>query len=180
MHPLVADAGRAGLLDLNGTFIAEVIGFIAMVLILARFVYPPIVRAATEREKKIAEGVKAAEESQRQLAATQEQVAQTLNEARDQAREIISRAHRDAAGEAEEARARARQEAEALIKRAQSEIGAERDRAIQELRQRFGELVVQATTRILSESIDASKHQRLIDEALAKVSESSPTSGRRA
>src|SRR5689334_18296994 len=114
MGHLVADAG---LLDINGTFIAEVIGFIVMLLILARFVYPPVVRIATEREEKIAAGVRAAEESEKRLVAVQEQVAQTLNEAKDQAREILSRAHRDAAGEAEEARARARQEAEALIAR---------------------------------------------------------------
>jgi F-type H+-transporting ATPase subunit b len=175
MPHLVADAG---LLDINGTLIAEVIGFIVMVLILARYVYPPVIRIATEREKKIEAGVKAAEQAEQKLAAVQEQVAKTLEEARDQAREIISRAHRDAGVEAEEVRARARRDAEALLQRAQAEIGGERDRAIQELRAEFADLVVEATSKLLGQTIDRTAHQRLIDESLAKVGEGAARPGR--
>jgi F-type H+-transporting ATPase subunit b len=175
MPHLVADAG---LLDINGTLIGEVIAFIAMVLILARYVYPPIIRIATERENKIAAGVKAAEESEKRLAEVQEQVARTLAEARDQGREVIGRAHRDATGEAEEVRAKARADAEALLQRARAEIGGERDRAIQELRAEVADLVVEATSRLLGETIDRRAHQRLIDESLGKFSDDEPPQGR--
>lgn len=175
MSPVVADAG---LLDINGTLIAEVIGFIVMVLILARYVYPPIIRAATEREKKIADGVRAAEDAEKRLAEVQEQVARTLAEARDQGREIIARTHRDAIAEAEEVRTKARGDAEALLQRAQSEIGGERDRAIQELRAEVADLVVEASSRLLGETIDRRAHQRLIDESLAKFSDDEPAGGR--
>jgi len=166
MPHLVADAG---LLDVNGTLIAEVIAFILLVLILAKWVYPPIIRIATEREDKIAAGVRAAEEAERRLAAVQEQVAQVLDEARNQAREILARAHREAAAEAEDSRAKARRDGEALIERAQSEIAAERDRAIQELRNQVGTLVVEAASRVIGETLDVSTHRRLIEESLAKV-----------
>jgi len=169
MFPLVA--ADAGLLDVNGTLIAEVIAFILLVLILAKWVYPPIIRIATEREGKIAEGVRAAEEAQKQLASVQKQVSETLAEARDQAREIVSRAHKDAVVEAEDVRIKARADAEALVQRAQADIGAERDRAIQELRTEVGALVIDAASRVIGESLDAKAHQRLIDEALEHVGE---------
>jgi F-type H+-transporting ATPase subunit b len=159
----------AGLLTPNGTFFAELIAFVLMILILGRWVYPRVIKAATEREDKIEAGLRAAAESEQRLATVQAQVEQTLEEARAQAREIINRSHGEASGEAQEVLAKARTDAEALIERARTEIGGERDRAIQDLRNEVSSLVVAATQRLLGETIDAKAHQRLIDEALTKV-----------
>jgi F-type H+-transporting ATPase subunit b len=169
---VVADAG---LLTPNGTFFAELIAFILMILVLGRWVYPRIIKAATERESKIEAGLRAAQESEERLSKVQAQVEQTLEEARAQAREIINRSHGEATGEAKEVLDKARTDAEALIERARTEIGGERDRAIQDLRNEVSSLVVAATQRLLGETIDAKAHQRLIDEALTKVGDS-PTS----
>jgi F-type H+-transporting ATPase subunit b len=163
---VVADAG---LLTPNGTFFAELIAFILMIVILGRWVYPRIIKAATEREGKIEAGLRAAQESQERLAKVQAQVEQTLEEARTQAREILNRSHKEATAEAAEVLAKARADAEALIERARSEIGGERDRAIQDLRAEVANLVVAATQRLLGAEIDAKGHQRLIDQALQKV-----------
>lgn len=161
----------AGLLTPNGTFFAELIAFILMILILGRYAYPRIIKAATEREDRIEAGLRAAQESEERLSKVQAQVEQTLEEARAQARDIINRSHGEATGEAAEVLAKARTDAEALIERARSEIGGERDRAIQDLRAEVSSLVVAATQRLLGETIDAKAHQRLIDEALTKVGE---------
>jgi F-type H+-transporting ATPase subunit b len=166
MTHLVADAG---LLDVNGTLIAELIAFVLMVLVLAKFVYPRIIALATEREKKIEVGLRAAEEAERRLAEVQQQVQKVLDEARGQARDIVARGHQDGVLEAEEVMQRARAEAEALIERARSEIGAERDRAIQELRAEVANLVVEAASKLIGQTLDRGAHQRLIDEALDNV-----------
>jgi F-type H+-transporting ATPase subunit b len=159
----------AGLLTPNGTFFAELIAFILMILILGKWAYPAIIKAATERENKIEAGLRAAQESEDRLSKVQAQVEHTLDEARSQAREIINRSHGEATGEAQEVLAKARTDADALIERARTEIGGERDRAIQDLRNEVSSLVVAATQRLLGETIDAKAHQRLIDEALTKV-----------
>jgi F-type H+-transporting ATPase subunit b len=174
MPHMVADAG---LLDVNGTLIAEVVAFILMVVILARYAYPRIMQEAEKREKKIEAGVRAAEEAEKRLAEVQEQVAHILDEARDQAREIIARAHREAVIEAEEVRIKARADAEALLERATAEIGAERDRAIHELRAQVSALVVEATAIVIRETLDGKAHQRLIDEALSKVGDGAALTG---
>jgi F-type H+-transporting ATPase subunit b len=166
---MVFVASTSGLLDVNGTLIAEVIAFILMVLILAKWVYPPIMRLASERESKIEEGLRAAQEAEERLAKVQVQVEKTLEEARAQAREILNHSHGEATAEAREVLAKARADAEALIDRARTEIGGERDRAIQDLRAEVSSLVIAATQRLLGETIDAKAHQRLIDEALTKV-----------
>ena len=159
----------AGLLTPNGTFFAELIAFVLMILILGKYVYPRVIKAATERETKIEAGLNAAAEAERRLTSVQAQVEATLEEARVQAREIINRSHGEATAEAQEVIAKARTDAEALVERARIEIGGERDRAIQDLRNEVSSLVVAATQRLLGETIDAKAHQRLIDEALTKV-----------
>jgi F-type H+-transporting ATPase subunit b len=165
MH-MVADAG---LLDVNGTLIAEVIAFIVMVLILARWVYPRIVRVATEREDRIEAGLRAAQEAEQRLQQVQDEVRRTLDEAKGQARDVLSRAHSDASVEAEDVLRRAREQADGLIERARTEIGAERDRAIQDLRAEVSALVIDATAKLVGETLDAKKHERLIDESLNRM-----------
>jgi F-type H+-transporting ATPase subunit b len=161
----------AGLLTPNGTFFAELIAFILMILILGKWAYPRIIKAATDREDKIEAGLKAAAESEERLSKVQIQVEQTLEEARTQAREILNRSHQEATADTAEVLAKARSDSEALIERARTEIAGERDRAIQDLRTEVANMVVSASERVLGSSIDAKAHQRLIDESLQKVGE---------
>jgi F-type H+-transporting ATPase subunit b len=173
---VVADAG---LLTPNGTFFAELIAFILMILVLGRWVYPRIIAAATERESKIEAGLRMAQEAEERLAKVQEQVEKTLEEARAQAREILNRSHQGATADAVEVLNKAKADAEALIERARGEIGAERDRAIQDLRAEVATMVVEATQIVLGAAIDAKSHERLIDEALQKVG-TNPTAATKA
>jgi len=166
---VIAASQPAGLLTPNGTFVAEVIAFILMILILGRYAYPRIIAAATERESKIEAGLRAAQEAEERLAKVQEQVEKTLEEARAQARDILTRSHGEATADAAEVLAKARADAEALIERARTEIGGERDRAIQDLRAEVASLVISASERVLGAAIDSKTHQRLIDDALQKV-----------
>jgi F-type H+-transporting ATPase subunit b len=163
----VADAG---LLDLNGTLVAEIIVFLIMLGLLARYAFPRIIAAAETRQNQIEEGLRAAEEAEKRLRAVQTDVEQTLNEARGQAREVIQRAHQEAVAEAEEVRARGRREAEAQVARARDEIDTERERALQEVRAQLSALVVDAAGKVIGQAIDANTHRKLIDESLAEVS----------
>src|ERR1700690_2619658 len=114
----------AGLLTPNGTFFAELIAFILMILILGKWAYPAIIKAATEREDKIEAGLKAAAEAEQRLANVQVQVEKTLDDARAQARDILTRSHGEASAEAAEVIAKGRTDAEGLIDRARIEISA--------------------------------------------------------
>lgn len=163
-------AAPSGLLDVNGTLVAELIAFLIMLVVLARWAYPPIMRAAEARQRQIEEGLRAAQEAEKRLAAVQEEVEGTLAEARAQAREMINRSHQEAAAEAEELRDRARRDADAQVDKARGDIQAERDRAVQELRAQVGALVVEAAGKVLCETIDARAHARLIEESLQQVS----------
>ena len=168
--PTPLASGESGLLDLNGTFFAELIAFLIMVAILARWAYPRIMTVAQARQDQIEAGLRASQEAERRLKDVQKDVEKTMAEARAQARETINRAHQEAAAEAEELRERGRRDAEAQVEKARGDIGAEKDRAIQELRAEVSALVVDAAGKVLGAAIDQKAHARLIEESLREVS----------
>ena len=169
---MVADAS---LLEINVTFVVEVIAFVAMLLILRRWVYPRIMAAAEARQNQIARNLAEAERARQDAATALEDVSRQIEDARAQAREIIDRAHKAAVLETEELVRKGRRDAEAQLQRARSEIATERDKAIQEIRAQVGTLVVSAASRVLGEAIDNRTHSKLIEESLAQVDPSRGT-----
>lgn len=165
----MAPLADSGLLDVNGTLLAEIIAFLVMLALLSRYAFPPIERAATQRQEQIEAGLRAAAEAEKRLAAVREDVESELEKARAQARDVLGRAHAEATADAEEVRNTARREASSILDKARADIDLERDRALQELRAQIGALVVEASGRVLGSAIDAKTHRRLIDEALSEV-----------
>src|SRR2546423_7537149 len=86
----------AGLLDLSLSFVIEVIAFIAMILILGRWVYPRVMAAAEMRQRQIAEQMEAADRARQDAEERLHAVEDTLRQARGQAAEIIEGAGRSA------------------------------------------------------------------------------------
>jgi F-type H+-transporting ATPase subunit b len=166
MTPMVADAS---LLEINATFVVEVIAFVAMLLILRRWVYPRVMAAAEARQNQIARALEEAERSRQASAAALEGVHKEVEDARAQAREIVDRAHKAAVAETEELVRKGRRDAQAQVERARSEIATERDKAIQEIRAQVGTLVVAAAGKVLGEVIDRRTHSRLIEQSLAQL-----------
>src|SRR5436305_1739647 len=60
---LLATEGTAGVIDINGTVIVEVLTFLLMLAVLARYVYPEIVKVAEARQRAIAEQLHEAEKA---------------------------------------------------------------------------------------------------------------------
>jgi F-type H+-transporting ATPase subunit b len=80
----------------------------------------------------------------------------------------------DAAGKSaeqlrQEMRAKAEEEAKRLAESARKEIEAERERAIQSVRNEVAGLVVEATEKVIGETLDGPKHRQLIERAIQEV-----------
>ncbi len=164
---------EAGLLDLSLSFVVEVIAFVLMILILARWVYPPVMRAAEGRQRQISEQLAAAEragqEAEQRLADAEGQ----LNEARQRGAEIVEGAGRSAEQLRTELRGRAQEEAKRIVDNATREIDAERQKAVDAVRGQVADLVVAATEKVVGETLDDRLHRSLIDRAIAQVGEDS-------
>ncbi|WP_280562424.1 MULTISPECIES: F0F1 ATP synthase subunit B [unclassified Chromohalobacter] len=156
-------------MNLNLTLIGQAIAFAVFVWFCMKFVWPPVMQALQERQKKIADGLDAASRATRDLELAQEQAAEQLKESKEQAAQIIEQAHKRSNQMIEEARDNARLEGERMIESARGEIEQETQRAKEELRTQVATLAIQGAERILDSSIDEAKHRELVDKLAAEL-----------
>ena len=84
-------------MNINLTLISQAIAFAVFIWFTVKFVWPPMLTAITERQKKIEEGLAAAERSKKDLELAQARSTDTLREAREKSTEMIGGAERQAA-----------------------------------------------------------------------------------
>ena len=162
-------AGIAGVIDINGTVIVELITFLVMMAILARYVYPEVVRIAEARQRAIAEQLTEAEKARGEAGAQLKEAEAKLTEARKTAQSVIEAATKSGEQLRQELKQKAEEESKRLTAAARKEIEAERERAIQSIRNEVAGLVVAATEKVIGETLDAAKHKQLIERAIAEV-----------
>ena len=68
-------------MNIGLTLFAQALAFAGLIWIIATKIWPPLLNAIEERQKKIAEGLAAADRSQRELAVAEEKVNEALKEA---------------------------------------------------------------------------------------------------
>ncbi|MFO7340505.1 MAG: F0F1 ATP synthase subunit B [Lysobacteraceae bacterium] len=156
-------------MNLNLTLIAQTLAFAGLIWLIATKIWPPLLKAIEERQQKIAEGLAAADRSQKDLAQAQEKVNELLKEARIKANEIIDQAHARANQIVDAAREEALAEAARQKAAALAEIEAAANRAREELRKQVSVLAVSGAEKLLRREIDASAHKALLDELAAEI-----------
>lgn len=146
--------------------IAQLINFGLLFYLLNRFAFPRITAMLDERAQRIRESLEAAERARQAAAASQANVQAQLDEARRAGQAIIEQATRTADQLRGQLMEQAQREREAFMVRARAEFALERDKAVAELRRQFADLTIAAAERVINESLDASKHQRIVAEVL--------------
>ena len=156
-------------MNINLTLFAQALAFAGLIWIIATKIWPPLLAAIEERQQKIAEGLAAADRSQKDLAQAQEKVNEALKEARIKANEIIDQAHARANQIIDAAREDALAEAGRQKAVAQAEIDASANRAREDLRKQVSTLAVNGAEKLLRREIDANAHKALLDELAAEI-----------
>ena len=159
----------SGILSINATLIIQVVAFLILVGILARWVYPFIGRIATARQQQITQALNQADHDRQEAEARLKDATAQLDEARQQAANVVAGAGRTADQIRQEARDRATEEAQRIAAAASQDIEAERQRAIQSVRGEVADLVAAATERVIGGSLDDEKHRQLIQQAIESV-----------
>lgn len=156
-------------MNINMTFLGQMISFSLLIWLTMKFIWPPLNRAIEERQKKIAEGLAAAERSQHDLAEAQQSVDAAMRDARTKANEVIEQAHQRANQIIEQAKTDAMVEATRHKAMADAEIVASQNRAREDLRKQVSSLAVSGAEKLLRREIDASSHKALLDELAAQL-----------
>ncbi len=156
-------------MDINMTFLGQMLSFAILVWFTTKYIWPPISKAIEDRQVKIAEGLNAAEQAHAELRAADTKVAAEIKVARQQATEIIDKAQQQANQIIEKARAEAVVEINRLKASAQDDIASMAQRARDQLREQVGALAVQGASKIVQREVDASTHKALLDQLAAEI-----------
>jgi F-type H+-transporting ATPase subunit b len=155
--------------DIRVTLIVQMVVFAIVIWIVMKYIWPIILGAMEEREKKIASGLAAAEEGQKSLSEAKSRADEVIKEARTRALSIESQARTQANQIIEEARKAASLEGEKELAKAKSQIELESNRARDSLRGQVVSLAVAGAKRVLEKEIDPKAHGELLDQLAAKL-----------
>jgi len=158
-----------GVVTIDGTVIVELITFLLMLALLARYIYPRIVDVAEARQRAIAQQMKEAEEARAAAEVRLKDAEAQLADARRNAQNVIDSAAKSAEQLRQELRQKADEEAKRSVENARKQIEAERDQALRSVRAEVADLVVTATEKVIGETLDDDKHRRLIAKAVEEV-----------
>jgi F-type H+-transporting ATPase subunit b len=109
-------------MDINATFIGQIVVFLILLWFIAKVVVPMIGGNMDLRQKKIAEGLAAAERGQKDLGEAQARADAVIREARERANQIIDQASRRSGEMVESAKSTATQEGDRLLAAAKQQI----------------------------------------------------------
>lgn len=170
---LMSDAAEGGLpgpfQPTMGLFVWTMIVFIALLIILAKFVFPAIVGLTEEREQKIAKQLSDAEAMHAQAKAALEEQQKLLAGARGEATALLAEARQAAERERALGVEKTRQEQEDLLARARRDIEAERDRAVADLRREAVDLAIAAAGKVVGQRLDAAADRKLVEDYLTTL-----------
>ncbi|MGN6479371.1 F0F1 ATP synthase subunit B [Luteibacter sp.] len=156
-------------MEINMTFLGQMISFAILVWFTTKFVWPPLNGAIEERQKKVAEGLAAAERARAELKDADAKVAAEIKQARVQSTDIIDKAQAQANAIIEKARVEATEEINRLKAQAQDEIATMAQRAREQLREQVGSLAIKGAEKIVQREIDPAAHKALLDQLAAEI-----------
>lgn len=168
-----AESENSGLLGALGIdwkmLVLQGIGFLVLVWLLGKFVYPTLIRAIDERQAAIERSAEAAKSAQLAAEKAEETTRAELAKAKAAAGDIIATAHKEASAIVEEAEAKAVRRADHIIAQAEARLQTDVAEARASLRKEMTTLVAEAAGVIVGEKIDARKDAALIERALKEA-----------
>lgn len=155
----------------TGPILWTILNFVILLLLLRAVAWKPILKALETRESSIkdaldradvakAEAERILSENQKALMKAEEESQRVLRDTREYAERIQA-----------EASAKAQEESRRMLDMAHQEIERSKQQALTELRGEVASLAVGGAERILKESLNGDRHQRILDEYLQQAAE---------
>ncbi len=168
----LAEEERSGIQLLVPTLaelIPACIAFLVVYIILAKMVWPSVVKMMDDREKALTGQMEAAEQAKEKLAETSKQCDEQLAAAHAQAAEIVAHAKH----EAEQERARiiyeAHVQAADIIDKGHKAVEAERAHTLEDLSRSVADLSVEIAGKIIGSELTDEEHLKLASRYLEEM-----------
>jgi F-type H+-transporting ATPase subunit b len=156
-------------MNINATLIGQAIVFFILIWFTMKYIWPFLTNAIEDRQKKIADGLAAADRGQKDLVDAKDAADGIVREAREKAGRILEQASKRSSELIDDAKSTAISEGQRLVADARQEIELERSRAREELRGEIAGLAVAGASRLLEREIDPRTHAELLDKLATEI-----------
>lgn len=151
-------------------FVKQTILFLALIFLMVKFAWKPILKALNDREEGIKNALDSAEKAKREMTNLQADNEKLLKEARaeretmlKEARELKNKMIEDAKGEAQE-------QANKMIAQAQASIETEKRAAIAELKSQVATLAIDIAEKVVKDELsNKDKQMKLVESMLGEA-----------
>lgn len=153
-----------------GLFFWQLILFVALVLLLKKFAWKPILNAVNDREEGILKALESAENARKEMQNLTADNERILKEARIERDAMLKEAREMKDGIISEAKSEAHAQATKVIEQAKATIESEKHAAIAEIKNQVAELSLDIAEKVMrSELSDKNKQIKLVEDMLKEV-----------
>jgi len=150
-----------------GLFFWQSLIFLALLFLLRKYAWKPILNAVNEREQKISDSLELAEKTKAEMQALQSQNENLLKEARAERDSIIKDAKETATKMVEDSKNAAKTEAEKIVASARQTIEAEKAAAISELKTQVAAFSLEIAEKVVRGELASDDKQKALADKLA-------------
>lgn len=153
-----------------GLFFWQTLLFIALVFLLWKYAWKPILNAVNDREEGIKNALAAAEDAKKEMQNVTADSEKLLQEARAE-REVMLKEAREIKDKiVADARELAQVEGDKLIKQAQATIESEKKAAVADIKNQVADLSLQIAEKVIKEQLSDDKKQiKIVDDMLGDI-----------
>lgn len=148
---------------------ASVTGFIILWIVLARYLFKPVLTLLDERKEEIKTTYESAEAERKQAEDYRADYEKRLAQIEAEARTHIQTAIREAEDAKNHLIAEARRRSEEILRRGQEELAREREKIIAQIREEIVNMSLAAASKLIEESLDEQKHRKLISDFIESL-----------
>jgi F-type H+-transporting ATPase subunit b len=154
----------------NATFFVELVLFLILFFVLAKFVLPPLSKAMNDREEMVRKAARDRDEAAKALRDAEQRYQSELSDARVEAARIRDEARAEAQKIRDEMKDKADQEVARLREQGEQQLAEQRTDAVRQLRGEIGGLSSELAERVIGRPLpDDERRRSTVDRFLADL-----------
>ncbi|MBO7182498.1 MAG: F0F1 ATP synthase subunit B [Phascolarctobacterium sp.] len=157
------------MVNINATLIAQILNFLFLVFVLAKFAYKPLLNIMEERKNKIAADLEAADAAKAEAEAVKSEYAAKLADARQEAQAIVEAARKSAQAAHDKIMAETKAEQDQVVAAAKEAIELEKQKALADVRAQVISLSMMAASKIVEQKLGSEEDKKMAGEIVDSI-----------
>lgn len=146
--------------------LAQVFNFVILLIVLKKFLYKPILKMLDERQKKVAQGLEYAEKTKVEMEKYEKRREELLAIAKEEAKEVVSNARKEAKKMIVEMTNNAQQEAKEIVEKARHDASRQYETGVRELEREAVTIASRMVERLFKDELTAKEQKDIISRRL--------------